>query len=82
MIAKVPSDGRRGRCFSGCRGADELVRIFDPQNFCHSILLYIDGSRAVYRICLSFRGPQMNRCRLIDEVSLVSAAWQLHSLEE
>ena len=31
---------------------------------------YIDGCRAVYHICLSFRGPQMNRCRLIDEVSV------------
>ena len=26
----------------------------------------IDGSRAVYRISLSFRGPQMNRYRLIN----------------
>ena len=32
--------------------------------------LFIDGSRAVYRKSLSFRGPQMNRCRLIDEVSV------------
>ena len=31
---------------------------------------YIDGSRVVYRISLSFRGPQMNRFRLIDEVSV------------
>ena len=31
---------------------------------------YIDGTRAVYRISLSFRGPQMNMCRLIDEVSV------------
>ena len=31
MIGEVCSNGRRGRCFSGCRGADELVRIFDPQ---------------------------------------------------
>ena len=30
----------------------------------------IDGSRAVYRISLSFRGSQMNRCRIIDEVSV------------
>ena len=33
-------------------------------------LSYIDGSRAVYRVSLSFRGPQMNRYRLIDEVSV------------
>ena len=32
--------------------------------------LYIDGSRAVYHISLSFRGPQMNRYRLINEVSV------------
>ena len=32
--------------------------------------LYMDGSRAVYRLSLSFRGPQMNMCRLIDEVSV------------
>ena len=31
---------------------------------------YIDGSCAVYCISLSFRGPQMNRCRLIDKVSV------------
>ena len=37
--------------------------------FCfHIVYIYIDGSRAVYHISLSFRGPQMNRCRLIDEV--------------
>ena len=34
------------------------------------IKIYIDGSCAVYRISLSFRGPLMNRCRLIDEVSV------------
>ena len=38
----------------------------------------IDGSHAVYRISLSFRGPQMNRCRLIDEVSVYSAKRVLH----
>ena len=30
MIAEVHSDGRRDECFSGCRGADELVQIFNP----------------------------------------------------
>ena len=34
------------------------------------IFKYIDGSRAVYRISLGFRGPQIKRCRLIDEVSV------------
>ena len=24
------TDGCQGRCFSGCRGADELVRLSDP----------------------------------------------------
>ena len=64
----------------------------------HIFTAYIDSSHAVHHISLSFRGPQMNRCRLIDEVSvylqdrsnchitllynLASAAWQLHSLEE
>ena len=33
-------------------------------------MTYIDGSRAIYSISLSFRGPQMNSCRLIDEVSV------------
>ena len=31
--------------------------------------VYFDGSRAVYRISLSFTGPQINWCRLIDKVS-------------
>ena len=30
MIAEECSDGRRSGSFSGCRSADELVRIFDP----------------------------------------------------
>ena len=32
--------------------------------------VYIDGSRAVYRISLSTVGPQVNRERLIEEVSV------------
>ena len=31
---------------------------------------YIDGSCAVSRVSLSYRGSQMNRFRLIDEVSI------------
>ena len=42
----------------------------EPRTSSLTALAYIDGSRAVYRISLSFRGPQMNRCRLIDEVSV------------
>ena len=33
-------------------------------------MTYIDGSRAVYRISLSTVGPQVNRERLIEEVSV------------
>ena len=37
----------------------------------HTVIrTYIDGSRAVYCISLSFSGPQMNTCRLIDKVSV------------
>ena len=40
---------------------------------------YIDGSQAVYRVSLSFRGPQLNRFKLIDEVSIyfIHCKWGL-----
>ena len=33
-------------------------------------MTYTDGSRSIYGLSLSFRGPQMKRCRLIDKVSV------------
>ena len=38
LISDGCSDGLRVRCLSGCRGADKLVRIFDPLNLLyHSV---------------------------------------------
>ena len=34
------------------------------------VVRFIEGSHAIYRISLSSVGPQMNRSRLIDEVSV------------
>ena len=44
----------------------QVLRLANHMNFS----LYINGSRAVCRISLSFQWSQMNRFRLIDEVSI------------
>ena len=71
MIAEECSDGRRSGSFSGCRSADELVRIFDPpeKTSVHKTTFTNDVTQLVGKLTSvreKGRGAQQKKMRLLN----------------